>query len=146
MKSAKWYIDKKLKSPKSFWEWCYSQIPVIKWSNKSETIVSSDRKSEIIEKRLTKRSKLTYFDKFMPMAIILVTSKRIEIQSYGFWIEYVNGKENIQVELTNFEQFANGRHIKVGRWFEKYSYGLVNNFGMIGGPYERTENYPRTHS
>lgn len=139
MKAAKWYVDKKLKPPKSFWDWCYKQIPIFKWSNNSETIVSSDRQGKVIEKRLTKRSKLTYFDKFMPMAIILVTRKRIEIQSYGFWIEYVNGKEKIQVELTNFEQFANNRHIKVGLWFEKYGHGLVKNFGMMGGPYERTQ-------
>lgn len=138
MRKPKWYVDNKLKPPKAFWTWCYSQIPIYRWSNKEQEIISSDRQGEIINKRLTKRSKLTMASKFKSMAIILVTSKRIEIQSYGFWVSYHNGKEKIEFEMTNLERFSDDAHVKIGCWFGRYGNGLVNNYGIMGGPYEGT--------
>lgn len=77
-----------LKPPKKFFEWCYSHIPNYKWKNKHKTILASNRKNcPLIEKRLTVNSRLDFFDKNYYFAIILVTTKRIEIQTYDFCVE-----------------------------------------------------------
>lgn len=141
-REAKWFIDNKLKPPKSFFDWCYSQIHTFKWSNKQETILASDRTGcHVIEKRLTKRTNLTFFDKFYSYAIILVTSKRIEVQSYGFWSMIEEGKQVIEMDLSNFEQYANDQHIKVTTDGRDYWFGLTPNHGMMGGPYYGTKLY-----
>lgn len=142
-REPKWYIDNKLKPPKAFFDWCYSQIHTYKWSNKQKTILASDRKGcYVIEKRLTKNSKLTFNDKFYSFAIVLVTSKRIEIQSYCFWSEIVDGKQEIDMELVNFEQFANDQNIKVGSFGNpNYRFGLLPNY-HFSGPYTGTKFYP----
>ena len=112
-KNADWYVEKKLIPPKSFFNWCESQIPIYKWSNKNEVIVSSDRKfGHVIEKRLTKNSRLTFVDKFYSFAIVLVTSKRIEVQSYGYWLDIIDGKESLESTLVNFEIFDNDECVK----------------------------------
>lgn len=144
MRKPNYYIDKKLKVPDSFFDWCYSQIETYKWSNKTETILASDRSNcEVVEKRLTKRTNLDLPEKFYPFAIILVTSKRIEIQSYGFWAEVRNGKQFITHRLTNFELLANDEHIKItADYNNRFWYGLTPNFGgMSGGAYYRTQFY-----
>ena len=106
-------IDGRLKPPKKFFDWCYSQIPTIKWSNKSQTIQSDRAGCRVIEKRLTKSSRLDFYDKFHSFAIILVTSKRIEIQSYGFWSRYTNGKQSIRMQLINFERLSDNQVIQL---------------------------------
>lgn len=68
--------------------------------------------------------------------IVLVTSKRIEIQSYAFWNRVVEGKEMIEFDLVNFEQFADGEHVKVAISDGKMWFGLIPIYGgMSGGPY-----------
>lgn len=95
----------------------------------------------MIEKRLTKSTKLDYPDKFHSFAIVLVTAKRIEIQSYGFWHGVENGRENISSRLINFEQFAGDRHVKVTEQYGEYLFGLSVLYSYLGGPYQGTQFY-----
>lgn len=141
MKEPSYYISNKLTPPKSFFNWCFSQIPIFKWSNKNETILSSNRKGcPIFEQKLRKNSRLTFFEKLRVFGIILVTSKRIEIQSYAFWNSVEEGKEKIEFELVNLEQFAEGEHVKVTRHNNKYWFGLTAiHGGLNGGPYSTIE-------
>ncbi|EOW1885783.1 PcfJ domain-containing protein [Enterococcus hirae] len=96
----------------------------------------------MIKKRLTKASRLTFPTKFYSFSILLVSSKRIEIQSYDFWLKIVDGKEERYEEITNLERFSQGEHIKAhyynGNWYE----GLLNTYGMMSGPYTNTIFYP----
>lgn len=135
--------ERRLKPPKAFWDWCYSQITTYKWSNKHETIVASDLNlGHCVEKRLTKASKLTFFDKSYFFSIILSTAKRIEIQSYVFHSELKDGKQDIDVRLTNLERFEDGKHIKIGQdWDGRYFPFLIENF-YGGGPYSGNKFYP----
>ena len=140
-REAKWYIDNKLKPPKSFFDWCYSQIHTFKWSNKQQTILASNRKGcYVVEKRLTKRTNLTFFDKFYTYAIILVTPKRIEIQTYAYWSEIKEGKQIIESDLVNFERLSNGERIEVTGDCNSYYFGLSPN-KFMGGPYTGTRFY-----
>lgn len=133
------YIDNSLKPPKKFFDWCYSQIHTFKWSNKNETILASDRKNcEVIEKQLRKNTVLTFNDKFYAFALVLVTKKRIEIQTWTFYSEIIDGKQIIEKELANLELFTNDKHIKVGKWWNGYSSGLVPMYPM-GHAYTRVE-------
>lgn len=125
-------INGHLKPPQKFFDWCYSQIPTIKWANKSQTIQSDRTGCRVIEKRLTKSSRLDFYDKFHSFAIILVTSKRIEIQSYGFWSRYINGKQSIRMQLTNFEQMSENRVIQLTEQHGVYVPGLTPNFSGQG--------------
>lgn len=142
-REPQWYIDNKLKPPKAFFDWCYSQIDTFKWSNKEKTILASDRKNcHVIEKRLTKRSKLTFFHKFYSFGIILVTAKRIELQTYCFWSEVKDGKQEIEMQLANFERLSDDQHIKVTHYGdEKYLHGLVA-LRDNQGPYTGLTLYP----
>lgn len=135
-------IDGRLKPSKSFFEWCYSQIPTRRWSNKSQVIETKrDVKCHVEEIRLTKKSRLDFFDKFYSFGIVLVTAKRIEIQSYGFWSRYSGGKQSIEMRLCNFEQLGSNRHIKLTEQFGQYVTGLTPNF-TGSGAYSGTEFYP----
>lgn len=131
-------IDRRLKPPKAFFDWCYRQIPTIRWENKNQVIETERQKGvRSTTVRLTKRSRLDFFDKFYSFGIVLVTSKRIEIQSYSFWSRYVAGKQCIRYELSNFQQLANNKQIALGCKYGQYSPGLVANFPS-GGPYSGT--------
>ena len=142
MREASWYIENKLTPPKAFFDWCFSQINTFKWSNKEKTILASDRKNcYVVEKRLTTRTRLTFFDKFYSFAIVLVTSKRIEIQSYAFWSSVEDGVQTIEYRLSNFEQFANDEHIKVTEQNDRFFYGLMSNYGGMSGAYTGTKFY-----
>ncbi|MBC1781194.1 hypothetical protein HCA14_02470 [Listeria welshimeri] len=145
-REAQNYIDNKLKPPKSFYNWCFSQIPTYKWSNKEKTILASNRKNcSVIERNLRKNSSMTFFGKLRVFGIILVTAKRIEIQSYAFWNRVEEGKEIIKFELVNFEQFAEEEHVKVTRQNNKYWYGLTAiHGGLSGGPYSTIEFFPNS--
>lgn len=141
MKKAQWYVEHKLKPPKAFFDWCSSQIHTFKWENKQKTILASDRKNcYVVEKRLTKRTNLNFFDKFYSFAIILVTSKRIEIQTYCYWSRVVEGKQVIESELTNLERFSDDDHIKVTTQGNDYFFGLTK-MTDFGGPYTGTRFY-----
>lgn len=136
------HIKNKLKPPKAFNEWCLSQLPIYEWSNKNKTIRSSNRKFGALEKKqLRKNSQLNIDERFYSFGIILVSKKRIEIQSYGYWLSVKNGKEDLSSRLTNFEKFENDTHIKLTKQFGRYIQGLSNNYGIMGGPYERTTFY-----
>ena len=143
MREAKSYIDTRLKPAKAFFDWCLSQIPVYKWENKEKMILSSERQgSKVIEKRLTKVSNLDFNAGFYPFTIVLVTSKRIEIQTYCYWVQIINGKESIETELTNLELLANEQHIQIGHYsyMNEYGFGLVS-IGIMGGKYTGTRLY-----
>lgn len=143
MKEAKSYVTNRLKPNKAFFDWCLSQIPVYKWENKERIILSSERQgSRIIEKRLTKVSNLDFNGGFYPFTIVLVTAKRIEIQTYCYWVQIVNGKEILETELTNMELLANNQHIEIGHYsyMNEYGFGLVS-IGVMGGKYTGTRLY-----
>ncbi|HFI0106425.1 TPA: PcfJ domain-containing protein [Streptococcus suis] len=135
--------ERRLKPSKAFWDWCYSQITTYKWSNKHETIVASDMQlGYCIEKRLTKASKLTFFDKAYFFSVVLSTAKRIEIQSYMFSSSFDNGKQVINFEMTNLERFEGGKHIKIGRANnDQYLPFLIENY-YGSGPYTGNKFYP----
>ncbi|HHG6294020.1 TPA: PcfJ domain-containing protein [Streptococcus suis] len=135
--------EQRLKPPKAFWDWCHSQITTYKWANKHETIVASDMQlGYCIEKRLTKASKLTFFDKAYFFSVVLATTKRIEIQSYMFSSSFDNGKQSIGIELTNLERFEGGKHIKIGRANnDQYLPFLIENY-YGSGPYTGNKFYP----
>ncbi|EAC3022662.1 hypothetical protein ES686_12645 [Listeria monocytogenes] len=145
-REAQNYIDNKLKPQKAFFDWCFSQIPTYKWSNKKETILASNRKNcSVIERNLRKNSNMTFPGKLRVFGIILVTAKRIEIQSYAFWNRVEEGKEIIEFDLVNFEQFAEEEHVKVTRQNNKYWYGLTAiHGGLSGGPYSTIEFFPNS--
>lgn len=136
-------IGKTLTPPKNFFKWCESQIPTYKWQNKEQTILASNRKGcPLIEKRLTKKSRLTFGTKFYPFAVILVSKNRIEIQSHDYWQEIENGKEILKCRMANFERFENGKHIKASLWNNNYHAGLQSNYGYMSGAYTNTNFYP----
>jgi len=135
--------DRRLKPPSNFWSWCYSQITTYKWTNKDKTIIASDLNlGHCIEKRLTKSSRLTFYDKTYFFSIILSTSKRIEIQSYEFRSKLVEGKQFIDWHFTNLERFENDKHVKIGQDYngQFYPYLFANFFS--GGYYTGNVFYP----
>ncbi|WP_270736658.1 PcfJ domain-containing protein [Streptococcus anginosus] len=135
--------ERRLKPPKDFWDWCYSQIRTYKWSNKSQTIIASDQSlGYCVEKRLTKSSRLTFYDKTYFFSIVLCTAKRIEIQSYEFISRIDNGHQTVKHALANLERFENDRHIKIGRdYTNRYLPFLIHN-SVGGGPYTGNKFYP----
>lgn len=135
--------ERRLKPPKAFWDWCYSQIRTYKWTNKNQTIVSSDRPlGYCVEKKLTKSSRLTFYDKTYFFSIVLCTAKRIEIQSYEFTSRVDNGHQTVKHALANLERFENDRHIKIGRdYTNRYLPFLIHN-SVGGGPYTGNKFYP----
>lgn len=138
MREADFYVDKRLHAPKAFYDWCYSQIPTIIFSNKNKVISSSRKGCEVIRKRLTKKTKLDFYDCYKCFSIILCTSKRIEVQSYCFYSRYNHGIQNIKCELVNFELFENDEHIQCSQNYfvtgNKYQFGLCRQYSM-GGAY-----------
>ena len=136
-------IQKPLAPPKAFFDWGTSQIPTYEWKNKKETILASSRKNcPIIKKRLTKASRLSYPTKFYSFGIILISKKRIEIQTYSYWHTIKDGKETLIYEQSNFERFSNDTHLKAhynhGDWYE----GLLSNYGFMSSAYTNTVFYP----
>lgn len=136
-------IKKPLQPPKGFFDWCSSQIPTYKWKNKQETILASNReKCPIIVKRLSARSRLNIPTKAYFFAVVLVTKKRIEIQSYVYWSEVKNGKQTIESHMSNLERFSEGKHIKAHRWNDEWYEGLLQNYGFMSSAYTNTNFYP----
>lgn len=136
-------IQKPLTPPKAFFDWCTSQIPTYEWKNKKNTILASSRKNcPTIKKRLTKRSKLSYPTKFYSFGVILVSKRRIEIQSHCYWQTIKDGKETLIYEHSNLERFSKNTHLKAhcrnGYWYE----GLLSNYGFMSSAYTNTVFYP----
>lgn len=132
-KPANYYVDQRLKAPKSFFEWCYCQMPTYVWSNKDTTITASNLPHTYVnEKRLFKNSKLTFFDGKRPFMIILSTSKRIEIQTYIIYSSFVDGKQVFDNKLLNLELLTNNQQIKItcDDSGEGYQYGKTAVTGM----------------
>lgn len=134
MMDANYYVEKRLVPPKRFWEWCFSLMPTYVWKNKVKTIVASKRKhTYCIEKRLTKASKLTFYDTKRHFQIILCNSKKIEIQTYAVYSEFVNGIQVFSKKLENMEILTNDQHVKVGGTLHEneYKFGLKQLNGMF---------------
>lgn len=132
-----------LKPPKGFFKWCYSKIPNYKWKNKNKTILASNRENcPLIEKRLTVKSRLTFPSQPYFFAIVLVSTKRIEIQSYVFWSDVENGKQTIEYRLANIEKFCEGKHIKAHSWANHWFEGLLKNYSYMTSAYTNTFFYP----
>ena len=137
MRDAKFYVNKRLQPPKSFFDWCYSQIPTIIFSNKDKVISSNRKGCKVIKKRLNKNTRIDFNDCYKCFAITLCTPKRIEIQSYGFYSRYNRGIQNIDCELVNFELFENDEHIQCSQNYfvtGRYQFGLCRQYSM-GGAY-----------
>lgn len=136
MRNADFYVDKRLHAPKSFFDWCYSQIPMIVFSNKNETLSANRKGCEIIHKKLRANTSISFYGEYRCFAIIICTLKRIEVQSYGFYVKYDRGIQHIECELVNFELFENNEHIECCRRFytKDYMFGL-NRQTAMSGPY-----------
>ena len=119
-------------------------MPTYKWTNKQQTIVASERKHYFTEeKRLTKNSRLTFFDRRDHFQIILSTSKRIEIQTYEVLSLLEKGKQHFRVKLVNLEHFSNDKHIKVGAVSDTtYDFRLVQLGNMLSMYAQRPSLYP----
>ena len=52
MRDAEFYVNKRLQPPKSFFDWCYSQIPTIIFSNKDKVISSNRKGCKVIKIRI----------------------------------------------------------------------------------------------
>lgn len=132
---AKYYVNRRLKPPKAFWEWCYRDQTTYVWSNKSKTIVASDKKHKwCVTKRLTKKSRLTFISVSKNYQIILSTSKRIEIQTYRVCSDFVDGNQDFVSNLLNLEILENDRHIKVNG-SNGGEFGLKPATGMFNTQY-----------
>lgn len=142
------HIENRLKAPAKFFEWAKKQFPIYVWSNKRQTIVSSERTafSEKKEKRLTTKSRLTFYSGTHHFLWVGGTSKRIEFQMYEISQHIEEGKESFKVRLKNFDKYSNGERIQLTRKYSfsdssmAYSPGLSplreGCFYQYSGPYE----------
>nr|DAS04651.1 MAG TPA: PcfJ like protein [Caudoviricetes sp.] len=143
MRCADYYVNKRLKVPKSFFEWGNSKFPTIIFSNKNEKITSNRDGCKIINKKLTKKTKLTFWECYKCFAIILCTSKRIEIQSYVFESRYIEGIQYLSCYLINYELLENDKNIQCGQNYfypDRFQFGLRRQSSM-SGPYTNVEFY-----
>lgn len=137
MRDAAYYVKRRLKVPKAFFDWCYAQIPMIVFSNKNKTLSANRKGCMIINRKLRANTRITFCGEYKCFAILLCTSKRIEIQSYGFYSKYDHGIQNIECELVNFELFENDEHIQCSQNYfvtSRYQFGLCRQYSM-GGAY-----------
>lgn len=133
---------KPLKPSKKFFDWCTSQIPTYEWKNKEKTILASQRKNcQIISKRLTINSQLNIPTKFYSFGIILVSTKRIEIQTHCYWQIIKNGVEILEYEQANLERFIKNNHFTYHYQNKNWYEGLVSNYGYMSGAYTNTVFY-----
>lgn len=129
-------VDNRLKVPNGFFKWAKNNFPIYEWSNKSKTIISSDRKkfSEKVTKRLSLNSRLTFVGDTFYFVWMGVTKKRIEMQMYAVTQSFEEGKEKFDVSLYNFYQLSNNKMVKahwdpylsVQKGKEIYSTGFQN--------------------
>lgn len=124
------HIKGALRPPKSFFTECFSKFPIYVWENKTDKIVSSERSQKdvkVIEKRLTKNSRLDFWDTHDYFLWIGVSKTRIEFQMYRVQQYFENGQENFSVTLYNFEKFTEKEHIRLSVSF----YGTTYKSGLL---------------
>lgn len=124
------HIQCALRPPKSFFTECFSTFPIYVWENKTDKIVSSERSqkgAKVIEKRLTKNSRLDFWDTHDYFLWIGVSKTRIEFQMYRVQQYFENGQENFSVTLYNFEKFTEKEHIRLSVSF----YGTTYKSGLL---------------
>ena len=110
------HIKNALRPPKSFFTECFETFPIYVWENKTDKIVSSERSQKnvkVIQKRLTKISRLDFWDTHDYFLWIGVSKTRIEFQMYRIQQYFENGQENFSVTLYNFEKFTEKEHIRL---------------------------------
>ena len=138
-------VANRLKAPKGFFKWAETQFPIFTWSNKSRTIVSSERK-EYSHKEKTKllstNSRLTFYNETKYFVWVGVTTKRVEMQMYAITQNIVDGKEKFSSVLYNFYQLANNKMIKAGlAGYSDYKPIYSNKFVAQGGMCGAFYNY-----
>lgn len=124
------HIKGALRPPKSFFTECFSKFPIYVWENKTDKIVSSERSQKnvkVIQKRLTKNSRLDFWDTHDYFLWIGVSKTRIEFQMYRVQQYFENGQENFSVTLYNFEKFTEKEHIRLSVSF----YGTTYKSGLL---------------
>ena len=110
------HIKNALRPPKSFFTECFETFPIYVWENKTDKIVSSERSQKnvkVIQKRLTKNSRLDFWDTHDYFLWIGVSKTRVEFQMYRIQQYFENGQENFSVTLYNFEKFTEKEHIRL---------------------------------
>lgn len=124
------HIKNALRPPKSFFTECFSKFPIYVWENKTDKIVSSERSQKsvkVIQKRLTKNSRLDFWDTHDYFLWIGVSETRIEFQMYRVQQYFENGQENFSVTLYNFEKFTEKEHIRLSVSY----YGTTYKSGLL---------------
>ena len=124
------HIKGALRPPKSFFTECFSKFPIYVWENKTDKIVSSERSQKnvkVIQKRLTKNSRLDFWDTHDYFLWIGVSKTRVEFQMYRVQQYFENGQENFSVTLYNFEKFTEKEHIRLSVSF----YGTTYKSGLL---------------
>ena len=124
------HIKNALRPPKSFFTECFETFPIYVWENKTDKIVSSERSQKnvkVIKKRLTKISRLDFWDTHEYFLWIGVSKTRIEFQMYRIQQYFENGQENFSVTLYNFEKFTEKEHIRLSVSF----YGTTYKSGLL---------------
>ena len=127
------HIKNALRPPKSFFTECFKKFPIYIWENKTDKIVSSERTqkdAKVIQKRLTKKSKLDFWDTNEYFLWIGVSKTRVEFQMYRIQQYFENGQENFSVTLYNFEKFTEKEHIKLSGPYNGIEY--VPGLKMLG--------------
>lgn len=125
-KTPKDYYDSRLKPPKAFFEWCYSNMRTYVWENKQQKIIASPRKhKEVIKKRLMKTSALTFYDTCDKFDIVLSSNKRIERHTYEIVSLIKEGKQYFESSLINLHVFSQNTYIKLSTDYQgNYTWGL----------------------
>lgn len=124
------HIQCALRPPKSFFTECFKKFPIYVWENKIDKIVSSERSQKnvkVIQKRLTKNSRLDFWDTHEYFLWIGVSKTRIEFQMYRVQQYFENGQENFSVTLYNFEKFTEKEHIRLSVSY----YGTTYKSGLL---------------
>lgn len=133
------HIKNALRPPKSFFTECFETFPIYVWENKTEKIVSSERSQKdvkVIQKRLTKNSRLDFWDTHDYFLWIGVSKTRIEFQMYRVQQYFENGQENFSVTLYNFEKFTEKEHIRLSIDYFGTSYrNGLSGLGNYQGAY-----------
>lgn len=127
------HIKNALRPPKSFFTECFKKFPIYIWENKTDKIVSSERTQKgvkVIRKRLTKVSRLDFWDTHDYFLWVGVSKKRVEFQMYRIQQYFESGQENFSVTLYNFEKFTEEKHIKLSGSYNGIEY--VPGLKMLG--------------
>lgn len=136
---------KTLKAPKKFFDYVKEQFPIYVWENKKEKIISSERKkyTEVIKKRLTLNSRLTFSGGWKYFTYIAVSTKKIEVQTYRAYLKVTDGKEKVIIKLFVLEKFENDLNTKMHSYSSNnFIPGLPSLNSMYqGNIYNQTDYY-----